>query len=197
MTIKKGHASVKIYEVKDRERTNYTVSYMTAASGRKRKTFAKLALAKEEAARIAQHLADGDLEALKLTGEERQLYVAAQRVIDHTGIPLDSAAREFARAFDILGHAGIVEAARYYKKHVEIGLPVVSVSEAVTRFAVAKKKEGLSKLYLKDIRCLLGRFAADFQCSIATIQPDDLRAYLNAMTTGPVSKNNHRRMLTG
>lgn len=198
LTIRKGHASVKIYEVKDRsDRLNYTVSYMTAASGRKRKTFAKLVLAKEDAARIAQHLADGDLEALKLTGVERQLYVTAQRLVDHTGIPLDSAAREFARAYDILGHGGIVEAARYFKKHVETGLPEVSVSEAVARFAEAKKKEGLSKLYLKDIRCLLGRFAADFQCNIGTLQSDDLRAYLNAMKTGPVSKNNHRRMLTG
>src|SRR6266480_2811411 len=68
ITIKKGHAVVKIYAVRNRETTNYTVAYMNAASGRKRKTFADLELAKREAHNIAADLADGDLEALKLTG---------------------------------------------------------------------------------------------------------------------------------
>src|SRR5438094_810317 len=79
--------------------------------------------------------------------------------------------------------------------HVEAGLPDVSVAEAVSTFAEAKKAEGMSGLYLKDIRLLLGRFASHFQCNIATIQPEDLSAYLGAMKVGPVAKNNHRRML--
>src|SRR4029077_17697696 len=98
------------------------------------------------------------------------------------GIPLNSAACEFARAFDILGHAGIVEACRYFKKHVETGLPDVSVAEAVEKFTEAKRAEGLSDLYLKDIRGYLGkRFADHFRCNIATIQPEDLRGYFGAM----------------
>ena len=34
LTVKKGHASVKVYEVRNRDRMNYTVSYMTAMNGR-------------------------------------------------------------------------------------------------------------------------------------------------------------------
>ena len=63
MLIKKGHATVKIYEVRNRDKTNYTVTYMTARDGRKRKTFADFGLAKGEANTIADKLADGDLEA--------------------------------------------------------------------------------------------------------------------------------------
>jgi len=193
--VKKGHASVKVYEVKNRGRKLYTVSYLTAGKGRVRRTFADLALAKREANTIALNLAEGDLEALKLTGREKQIYVEAEQVLARTGIPLHSVAHEFARCFDILGHGGIVEAARYFKKHVEAGLPAISVADAVNRFTEAKKDEGMSDLYLKDIRGYLGRFAGHFQCNIATIQPEDLRAYLGAMKVGPVAKNNHRRLL--
>src|SRR6516164_11427993 len=123
LIIRKGSANVKIYEVKNRDRKNYTVSFLTAGKGRVRKTFADLELAKREANTVALNLAKGDLEALKLTGREKQIYVEAEQVLAGTGIPLHSVAHEFARCFEILGHGGIVEACRYFKKHVETGLP--------------------------------------------------------------------------
>jgi integrase len=194
ISVKKGHATVKIYRVKNRDRTHYTVSYVTT-NGRARRSFADLELARTEATTVAHNLAGGDLEALKLTGRERQMYVAAEQATARTGLTLDSAAREFARAFDILGHGGIVEAARYYKAHVETGLPDVPVTQAVEKFADAKRKEGMSAIYLKDIRTILGRFASHFQCNIASIVPEDLRDYLNAKHISPVAKNNHRRLI--
>jgi integrase len=194
ITVKKGHATVKIYEVKNRDRTNYTVAYISP-TGRQRRTFANLDLAKREAGTIAQNLADGDMEALKLTGQQKQIYVEAERAIAGTGLPLHSVAHEFARAFDILGGANIVEAARYYKKHVDIDLPQIMAADAVEKFRQAKEAEGMSAMYLKDIRGLLGDFAKDFQCPLSSIQPEDLREYLNAKRVGLVSKENRRRML--
>jgi integrase len=194
VTVKKGHATVKIYEVKNRDRTNYTVSYI-GPQGRQRRNFADLDLAKREAANVAQHLAVGDMEALKLTGREKQIYVEAERAIVGTGLPLHSVAHEFARAFDILGGAHIVEAARYYKKHVDTDLPQLSVQEVVDKFYAAKQAEGVSVMYLKDIRGLLGDFARAFVCPLSSVQPDDLRQYLNAKRIGLVSKANRRRLL--
>jgi integrase len=194
ITVKKGHATVKIYRVKNRDALAYCVSYISA-TGRQRRNFADLDLARREANNVAQHLASGDMEALKLTGREKQIYVEAERAIAGTGLPLHSVAHEFARAFDILGGANIVEAARYYKKHVDVDLPSVTVTEAVEKFRAAKEAEGLSAMYLKDIRGLLGDFAKDFQCLLSSIQPEDLRAYLNAKRVGLVSKENRRRLL--
>ncbi len=154
-----------------------------------------MTVAKREANNIAQHLADGDMEALKLRGREKQIYVEAERAIAGTGLPLHSVAHEFARAFDILGGANIVEAARYYKKHVDVDLPQIMAADAVEKFRAAKEAEGMSAMYLKDIRGLLGDFARDFQCSLSSIQPEDLRDYLNAKRVGLVSKENRRRML--
>ena len=194
MTIKKGHAVVKIYRVKNRDLVNYCVSYVSA-TGRQRRNFADLDLAKREAGNIAQTLADGDLEALKLTGAERQIYVEAERAIAGTGLPLHSVAHEFARAFNILGGANIVEAARYYKKHVDVDLPQITAAEAVEKFHAAKEAEGMSRMYLNDIRWLLGDFASQFQCPLSSIQPEDLRGYLNAKRVGLVAKENRRRLL--
>src|SRR5262249_54596126 len=109
--------------------------------------------------------------------------------------PLHSVAHEFARAFDILGGANIVEAARYWKKHVDVDLPQVTVAEAVEKFRAAKEAEGMSAIYLKDIRGLLGDVAKHFQCPLSSIQQEDLREYLNAKRVGLVSKENRRRML--
>ena len=75
-------------------------------------------------------LPTGDMEALKLTGREKQIYVEAERAIAGTGLPMHSVAHDFARAFDILGGAHIVEAARYYKKHVDVDLPQITVSRS-------------------------------------------------------------------
>jgi integrase len=194
LTIKKGHAIVKIYRVKNRALINYTVAYI-GATGRQRKTFADLDLAKREATHIAQTLADGDLEALKLTGAERQIYVEAERAIARTGLPLHSVAHEFARAFDILGGANIVEAARYYKKNVDVDLPQITAIEAVQKFHAAKQADGMSTVYLNDIRWLLGDFAEAFQCPLSSIQPEDLREYLNRKRIGLVAKQNRRRLL--
>ncbi|PYI85524.1 MAG: hypothetical protein DME54_15050 [Verrucomicrobia bacterium] len=192
--VKKGHATVKVYEVKNRKTTNYTVAYISA-TGRQRRTFADLDLAKREAGIIAQNLADGDMEALKLTGREKQIYVEAERAIAATGLPLHSVAHEFARAFDVLGGANIVEAARYFKKHVDADLPQVTAREAVDKFYAAKEAEGMSAMYLKDIRGMLGDFAEHFQCPLSSIQTDDLRQYLNAKRVSLVTKANRRRML--
>ena len=96
----------------------------------------------------------------------------------------------------ILGRDGIIEAARYYKANAETNLPTVTVAEAVQAFASAKQAEGMSKLYLKDIRVILTNgLAKYFHCNLVSVKAGDLRDYLNAKQCGPVAKNNHRRLV--
>jgi integrase len=197
IVIKKGFATVKIYRITNRKRKNYvtyTVSY-PSPNGRARCDFADLAEAKREANIKARSILGFDAQRLNLSGDDARHYSQACDTIRPTGLPLHSVAHEFARAFDILGGAHIVEAARYYKKHVDVDLKPVTVSEAVDNFHAAKKAEGLSKAYLHDIDVLLGDLADAFQCQLASIQPEDLRDYLNQKRVGLVSKENRRRLL--
>jgi hypothetical protein len=130
-----------------------------------------------------------------LTDRERRLFLAATKALSLTGVSLDIAAREFAAAWQILGGEGIIEAAHFYKKHHGAVLPRISVADAAERFRVAKKAGGASPKYLKAIRHITGRLAACFQCDIKSITTDDLAAYLEHLNAGPITKNNHRRVL--
>lgn len=195
LIISKAHASVKIYRTRNRGKTLYCLSYVDAGAGRVRKNFADLSEAKREANTKVGNLAKGDVEGAKLGGRERQIYVAAVEALAPTGVSLDIAAREFAAAFEILGHDGIIEAARFYRKHVDSDLPDITTAAAVERFTAAKESEGKSKLYLKDIRLILGRLKDTFVCNIKAITADDLQSYMQRLSVGPVAKNNHRRLI--
>lgn len=197
MRVTKGAVSVKIYKGQNRGKDLFTLVYQSP-SGRQRQFFRSLDDAKTEANAKLDAMAKGDLEALRLTGRDRQLHVAAVEALAPTGISLDIAAREFALAFDILGHDGIIEAARFYKKHVESDLPDITVVEAVARFTEAKISEGMSAMYLKDVRGLLGRFGKAFNGNhLKAILADELRAYIAGLKVGSISKNNHLRLITG
>ena len=198
--VKKCGATVKIYKGTNRQNRHtydvFTVTYI-GPDGRQRKNFADLNEAKSEADKIAGLLAAYDIDGTKLTGADARHYLEARKAIADSGSQLSLlvVAHEFARARSILGGDHIVDAARYYKKHVDVDLPQITVAEAVRKFREAKAAENLSAAYLHDIDVLLGDFADDFQCPLASIQPEDLREYLNGKRVSLVSKENRRRLL--
>ena len=194
--VKKRGVTVKIYRGTNRDKPIYTVSYL-GPDGRERRNFTDVDEAKSEAANIADKLAEFDAGALRLNGNDALKYQEAQQAIAASGstLSLNAVVDDYARARRILGGDNIVEAARYWKKHVDANLPQITPAEAVEKFRAAKQAEGMSEMYLKDIRGLLGDFARDFQCPLSSIQPEDLRQYLNAKKVGLVSKDNRRRML--
>ena len=93
LTIKKGHAVVKIYEVTNRKRKNrdgeaykiYTVSYV-GPKGRTRRDFANLDEAKAEANIIARSIAGFDAQRLNLNGDDARDYQQARDTIRATGL---------------------------------------------------------------------------------------------------------------
>jgi integrase len=212
ITVKGGSSTVKIYKGVNRGKPLYTLTYILPG-GRKREFFRDLIVAQTQAKARAEKMAAGDLEALRLTGIERQLYVAAAEAIKPTGLSLDAAAREFAAAFRVLGGNSILEAARYFAANVLRGLPDMSVAEAVESYISAKETEGHSALYMKDLRGsrgrkregeeahgtggLLGRFKAAFSCQLRAVTADQLRKYLGRLNVGPTTRNSHLRLLTG
>ncbi len=195
MLIRKGHASVKIYRGLNRGRVMYTLVNV-GAKGRERRMFADLDEAKREAGTVVHNLASGDAEAAKLTGQERQMYLAANKALLPTGVSLVVAAEQFADAHKRLGEHSLAEAVKYFLAHTVTDRPVLTVAEAVAKFAADKAETNKSKLYLKDIRVMLTNgLAAAFPCNLADVSPDDLAAYLQAKKCGPVAKGNHRRLI--
>jgi hypothetical protein len=108
---------------------------------------------------------------LNLNGDDARDYQQARDTIRSTGLALHSVAHEFKRAFEILGGGHIVEAALYYRKHVDVDLPQIMAADAVEKFRATKEAEGLSAKYLEDIRTLLGHFARTFVCHCRAFKP--------------------------
>ena len=183
---------MKIYRTNNRGVPTYTVSFV-GASGRVLRQFRDLDEAKREAASRASSLALGDLEALRLGGRERQLYVAASEALNPTGVSIDIAARTFAAAFDLLGGDSILEACRYFARHRDNSLPDITVADASARFLTAKRAEGLSPRHCKDLKRITGHFAHAFQMNLKDVSGEDVARYIAGMKTGAVSRNNHLR----
>ena len=192
LIIKKAHSLVKIYLGENRGKPFFTLAYMTA-SGRKRENFTDLAEAKRTAQSRVDALAHGDMEALKLGGQERQLYVAAAAALEPTGVSIDIACRTFAAAVDVLGGDAILEACRYFAKHRDRGLPDITVADASERFLATKNAEGLSARHCKDLRRITGKLVHAFAVNLKDVTGEDLSRYIAGLKMGAVSKNNHLR----
>ncbi len=63
----------------------------------------------------------------------------------------------------------------------------------VEQLIAAKKADGASKRYLTDLKSRLNRFAREFDQLVATITTAQIDAWLRALETSPVSRNNFRR----
>ena len=91
---KKRNVDIPVYTIKrGRPNEHHVVGYYEDGQ-RHRRFFSDLEKAKAEANIIAEKLSQGDLEAIRLTGLDRQVYLAAPGPLRSTGASLDCVARE-------------------------------------------------------------------------------------------------------
>lgn len=159
--VKVGHSIVKIYRTPSNGREQFTVSYYLGDK-RVRKTYSDYGKAFTDAETTAAKLSTGEVNVLDLTGVDRLAYVRAIETLKPTGVPLEMAALHFAEAYKILGDANLVEAAQFYMKHHHSRLPKKTVAEVVDEFIETKEADGVSDVYLKDLRGRLKRFKDAF-----------------------------------
>ena len=95
--VKRGAVKVRIYRAKNRD--GWLSQVTDYVSGRRKlRSFADLRAARTEAQRLATHLANGELDALKLTAGDRAAYVRARQHLEPSGAALELATSVYARA---------------------------------------------------------------------------------------------------
>jgi integrase len=88
----------------------------------------------------------------------------------------------------------IDDAARFYLKHLDSEKRSILVEQAVDELIQNRRNAGRSKLYFRDLKFRLGRFAKEFTGrSIATITTGELNRFLESLEVGPVTRNTFRR----
>ncbi|MDP9099875.1 MAG: site-specific integrase [Verrucomicrobiota bacterium] len=190
IVIKRGSCSVKIYRDQKKTGTYYRVAYHIGGK-RERLHFADLEKAKLEAESQAAKLSRGDVDAMQLTGKDRLLYGRAVEAVRGTGVSLDAAALEYSEAWKHLHGVSLVDAAKFYARHHGRGIKRMPVAEVVREMIAAKEIQGVSVVYLNDLRYRLGAFAERFQCDLAALSRDDVRGFLDGLKLSARSFNNY------
>ncbi|MHB8521869.1 MAG: hypothetical protein ACYDH9_14060 [Limisphaerales bacterium] len=186
-----GSVEVKIYRTPSHGCESYTVSYWLAGQ-RRRLVFADFGRAKQEAEAVAAKMSRGDAAALTLTARDREVYVRAMELVNPIGVPLDLAALQFVEAHKKLGGVSLDRAVDFYVSRHPMALPRKTVGEAVGELIEAKRVDGMSKVYIKDLAGRLGKFSAAFQCQLAAVSVAQINEFLRSLKCGGRSRNNYR-----
>jgi integrase len=195
LAVKSGSVAVKIYSGESRGNPLYTVAYYHAGK-RIRKVFSDLTAARKEAQAKAQLLQTGELQALTLTNKDKAAYVAALESLRPTGKQLEIAAAEYADAVKSLNESGtLADAVRFYLRHHPKRVPHRLVTDLVSEMIEAKRSDGASPLYLKDLRLRLAQFAIRFNGFISNVTSAEIDDWLRSLPVGARTRNNLRNSL--
>jgi integrase len=181
---REGSAAVRVFEINTKSGTVYSVDYRWGGR-RFRKAYADPQKAKNEADAAVKKLMSGESEALKLTGQDRALYLQLLTILKPTGVELYTAVHHFAEAFKILDGDLVVEAAKDYAKRNLKNMPRKTVQEVLDEMLDAKRNAKLSRRYLQDLGYRCGAFAKAFRCPLISITPSDVRCYLEKQNIEP------------
>ena len=176
----------------------YTVAYYTGTK-RVRQKFSDLAKARREAELAAVKLANGETEALKLTGGDRADYVRAMQKLRawKPDADLNLAVTDYVSVVRRLPeHVSLSEAVEFYLKRHPAGLPAMTVRQVVDELILAKDSAGKSDVYIKDLTSRLGAFADSFQLRITSVTGKQIEEYIRALKTIN-SNESERRSLAG
>ncbi len=131
-----------------------------------------------------------------LTNAERVSYVHALEVLKPTGMALELAARDYAKAAKLLGgKASILEAVKEFTRRHLHEMPEKTLPDAVKEMLEVKEREGTSPAYTKVLRFYLGQLAEAFQCQLRSVTTSQLSDFLRSMKVAARSKNKARQTI--
>jgi integrase len=107
------------------------------------------------------------------------------------------AVEEHAQAVNRLGKAATLhEAVEFFLRHHHRDVPRLTLSEIAERFGDSRQQAGLSAHYIGQCRKTVRDLAKAFPGrTLPDLKTSELDAWLGAITLGPTSKNDIRRML--
>jgi integrase len=224
IVVAEGSASVTIYPTVNRiyrrnpdtgerelksQHPQFTLVYYSGNKRVKQK-FNDRAKAESEARLAVTKIANGETEALKLTGRDRAEYIQAIRRVrdwsndaDLTGVVTDyvRALRNLQAwrvdadlgqiVFDYVNAmkrlpdgVSLKECVDSYLKRHPVGLPAKTVQEVADELVEVKRLAGKSDIYIEDLESRLDQFAKAFNVRLATITGAQIETYIRGLASG-------------
>lgn len=117
MVVKLGSARVTIYRNTTKKHyASYTVRYCRGTE-EVRETRALFDEALDVARSAARNIANGEMDVLTLRNDDRLSYVRSVEHLRPTGVSLESAAVEYAKAHELLRGASLLDAVQFYARY--------------------------------------------------------------------------------
>lgn len=191
-TVRVGGTQVKVYRVTRADGSpGFKVADYSGGS-RRLLSFPTAAAALSEAERIARLMASGESHAASVSGKDVASYGRAMELLRPTGVSIELAAANFAKAFQILGGDRIIEAAEFFRQNNTENLPPRTVAEVADEFIAQRESRQASARYVNDLRSRLSKLVAAFQCPIASVTSANVQEWLDGLKASPQTVKNHR-----
>ncbi len=192
--VRVGNAQVRIYSRIQRKASGEYPVFEVAdyTSGKRRLiSYASERDARQKATEVATRMANLEGAVLTLSNRDREAYVRALEFLKPTGTPLELACAQFADAHAKLGGRSLAEAVAFFVRKHPQSLPQIPVADAVAKMIEAKRKDGASVAYLRDLEKRLGEFAEAFQCDLLSVTEPAVAEWLRENWSGR-NRNNFR-----
>lgn len=175
--------------------TAFVVEYVLL--GRRKQVWrSDLEAAKTVAREACIKIANGHQLTLELCNSDRLAYLRATEAVSEIKSTVDGACSEYAAAVKLLaGRASLSEVCRDWIKRHAVELPAISVPDAVEKLMAQAVADRKSPARLHQLRVLLDRFTAAFQCQVHTLTPRLVSEFLAALPLSERSKRNQRDVL--
>jgi len=162
---------------------------------RRRETRSTCDEATERAKEIATAIHTQRASGLMLTGADHDSYVRGLEVLKPFGVTLHDAVETYAKARTKLHKASLNEAVDFYLRHHPTALLAKTVKQAADEMLEAKRRDGVSAAYLKDLNTRLPRIAAAFSGPIGQVTQSQIEDWLRALPGSIRSRNNYRSLV--
>lgn len=185
---------MKIYSVTDKKSGYRYFQVADFSSGRR--VLRSVGSQKEAIAlarSIATSTAAGKVEALRLSNEDARAYLRALEILKPIGVSLEVALSAYVNSVKKLGGRSLdVAIADYVRRHPTT-LPERTSADVLGELLEMKRRDGLSKVYLKDLTFRLGKFVGAFSVQVFRVETVMIDQWLRDLRCGPRGRNNYRR----
>jgi len=187
-----GSAQVKVYVTPFRGKEFFTVSYWVDRK-RIRRVYPTQEEAIAEAKEAGKRLAKGVAGVPEVSSADWACYSRSRQILDPLGIPLERGAALVAHIVQRLaGRATPEQAIEYFLKRHPHGMVVKKVEEVVKECLEAKRKDGLSARYLRQLGYDLARFKGRFRNYLGDVSGVMIDDWLRSLDLAPRTRNNLR-----
>lgn len=191
-------STATIYLQRNRKAVRYEVKYYDLDGSKQRLTFPTYSSAKKFAESAVKEIAANREHFITLRGREAFEYQTALETAATIGLSIPQALTLLTELHRQIACAGTLhEAIKYFLENRPQKSPDITVREVVDQLLALKEKEGeVGKIYLRDLRVRLHKFAGAFQCPISRVSPVEIRDYLLDRDVSNRTRHNLRTTLT-